>query len=260
MKQLKRTIRWTSLPYIALALIVFLGIRSKKDIPRFEEFEAYEFTGLDKNRGTWRPVLLKSPSEIELDAPATFGSDEYKNQVDEIIRKQKSMSSIDREDMVYLTDNSALRWNEIALELAAKYNLIPPPNEQGIYVLPNPMNPADPPKFPFAHLPYTSRMLAQLSVTQFDGLIAAWHYKGLFATRPHYELNKEIDFAYVKQDISPYPSEGAIVGLVSKIILSAMFPLEKDYLEGKYRDFIQSLYHSGLAIKQDVEAGEKIGN
>jgi len=117
------------------------------------------------------------------------------------------------------------------LELAAKYNLIPGPNADGTYTLPNAQNPEGPPPFPFAHPAYTSRMLGYLTVAQFDGLISAWHYKYQYNRLAPYQNDNSIESAYSKTMLPSYPSDGAVIAVASRNILSAMFPLEKKFLE-----------------------------
>jgi hypothetical protein len=126
--------------------------------------------------------------------------------------------------------------------------------------LPNPANPQGPPVFPFAHPPYTSRALAYLSVAQFDGLVAAWHYKFKFELKSPYNEDSGIVPAYSKNNLPSFPSDGAVVAKVSKEILSVMFPLEKEYLENLFQQHMKSMVHAGINFKSDLDAGELIGS
>src|SRR5690606_3449375 len=157
--------------------ILIVSSCEEHEMPRFANYSAYEFTSLDEQGGSWQPILVADPQEIVIDEPADVNSDAYQAELSSLKSEMQSLNASQKKAVKYWTNNPIIRWNEIALELAAKYNLIPGPNPDGTYTLPNPATPEGPSPFPFAHPAYTSRMLAYLSVAQFDGLITAWHYK-----------------------------------------------------------------------------------
>jgi hypothetical protein len=125
--------------------------------------------------------------------------------------------------------------------------------------LPNPANPEGPPLFPFAHPPYASRALAYMSVVQFDGLITAWQYKFTFDRPAPSDVDNTIKPAYTASNLPSYPSDGAVIAAGSRDILSAMFPLEKEYLSKKAEEHMESLKWAGINVDSDIEAGEFIG-
>ncbi|MFT4854937.1 MAG: hypothetical protein ACI8YP_001393 [Algoriphagus sp.] len=223
------------------------------------EYESYEFSGIDQDAGNWKPILIPSGSDISVDEPKADNSQEFLAEVEAVKSKIKSMSNDERENVDYWTNNAVLRWNEVALGLIAKYNLIPGPNVDESYSLPDPANPAGPPVFPFAHPPYASRALAYLSVAQYDGLISAWHYKFEFNRPAPYQVDAGIPHAYVSNNLPSYPSEGAVLATVSRKILTAMFPLEADYLMRLEKEHLESLILAGENVLSDLIAGKKIG-
>ena len=227
----------------------------EKDTPRYLEFEDYSFTDESADGGTWTPVLLSSGDEITVGAPEPASSDAFVAELNTLKAAMEDASSEQREAVRYWTSNPVVRWNEVALELIAKYNLIPGPNDDGSYTLPNPANPEGPPGFPFAHPPYASRALAYLSVAQFDGLISAWHHKYQFNRPAPYVADTSIEYAYEANDIPSYPSHGAVLARVSRNILTAMFPLEADHLEELEAEHLESLLLSGGNVPSDIEAG-----
>lgn len=236
-----------------------LIISCENELPTRANFSSYEFTGVDENGGTWKPVLLTSPTQIVIAAPADVSSSAYQAELASVKSATANLNGSQVEAVEYWTNNPIIRWNEIALELAAKYNLIPGPNADGTYTLPNAANPAGPPPFPFAHPPYTCRMLAYLSVAQYDGLISAWHYKYAFKRPAPYSVDSSIPAAYARNTIPSYPSDGAVLAIVSRDILIAMFPLEADYLNAKAEEHLNSLIWSGSHVASDIEAGKHIG-
>lgn len=232
----------------------------ESDLPRFANYSAYDFNKLDEDGGTWTPVLLAAPDQITLTAPEDVGSEAYQTELASLKTTMANVTEDQKRAVEYWTNNPIIRWNEIALELAAKYNLIPGPNEDGkTYTLPNPATPEGPTPFPFAHPAYTSRMLAYLSVAQFDGLISAWHYKYQFNRLAPSQNDNSIEPSYAETMLPSYPSDGAVIATASRNILSAMFPLEKKYLEEKATEHLSSLLWSGSNVESDIAAGEFLG-
>lgn len=223
------------------------------------EYESYEFSGIDENAGSWKPILISNGNDITIDEPTSISSAEYLSELSEVKSMISAMSSDQRKQVNLWTNNSVIRWNEVALGLIAKYNLIPGPNVDESYTLPNPANPEGPPVFPFAHPPYASRALAYLSVAQYDGMISAWHYKFMYDRPSPYMVDPEIPYAYVPNNLPSYPSEGAVLATVSRKILTAMFPLEAEYLLQLEKDHLESLLLAGENVPSDLDAGKKIG-
>jgi hypothetical protein len=102
-------------------------------------------------------------------------------------------------------------------------------------------------------------MLAYLSVAQYDGLIMAWQYKYKFKRQAPYQLDPQIKSAYETNGLFSYPSDGAVVAVASRDILTAMFPLEKDFLAQKAQEHLESLVVAGINVSSDVDAGKLIG-
>jgi len=245
--------------YLSLFFLLIITSGCLEETPNFYEFNDYEFENLDENGGSWQTILVTNPSQISISQPEATNSSSYQSELTVLKQQMSALSPSEKQAVQYWSSNPILRWNEIALELAAKYNLIPGPNADGTYTLPNPASPVGPPPFPFAHPPYTSRMLAYLSVAQFDALVVAWHYKFQYKRPAPYHVASEIKPAYAPSQLPSYPSDGASVALVSKEILTAMFPLEAKYLEKKYQEHISSLVHAGINVPSDIEAGVIIG-
>lgn len=241
-------------------MLAFGMMACSRDLPTELEFESYVFDQVDENGGNWKPILIPSGSSIEIPIPSSINSTAYQEELAQVKSAIQSMSSRQRESLTKWTNNQVVRWNEVALELIAKYNLIPGPNPDGTYPSPDPSNPQGPPAFPFAHPPYASRALAYLSVAQYDGLISAWHYKFLYNRPAAYRVDPSISSAYPSQDLPSYPSEGAVIATSSRKILTAMFPLEAAYLEKLEQEHLESLLLSGAFVESDLEAGIQIGN
>ncbi|WP_367389252.1 phosphatase PAP2 family protein [Lewinella sp. LCG006] len=249
-----------TLKYPVLALTaLFVLVACEKELPTLLTYDSYIFSSADEDGGTWTPILLASGDEIVIPAPTEASSAEYQQELSILKEEMAQMNSADQQAVKYWSDNSTIRWNEIALELIAKYNIIPGPNEDGTYTLPNPNDPSGPPAFPFAHPPYAVRALAYLSVAQFDGLISAWHYKYKYNRAAPFQEDSDINYAYLDNAIPSYPSDGAVIAATSRKILTAMFPLEAEYLAAQETEHLRCLLLSGGYVQSDIDAGIQIG-
>lgn len=247
------------LSIFASALALFLFQSCEKDLPQRLDYEAYEFATLDEDGGTWNPVLLNSPGQIGIPAPEATTSPAYQAELAAVKAASGQITGDQEAAVRYWSSNALIRWNEIARELAAKYNLTPAPNADGTYPAPNAMNPGQYPLFPFAHPPYTCRMLAYWSGAQYDALMAAWYYKYQFNRPAPYVADASITTHLPENGLPSYPSEGATIAAVSQVILSAMFPLEKDFLAAKATEHKNSLIWAGMNVQSDIVAGDSLG-
>ncbi len=246
--------------YLAVAAAVVLfacedDLESKRNL----DYDSYAFVSDDAEAGDWNMIIVANRDQVSIPEPALPGSDAVTGELEQAKASIKNASQKQLENVGFWTNNPIIRWNEIAVELAAKYNLIPAPNPDGTYPAPDPANPSVYPLFPFTNPPYTSRALAYMSVAQYDGMILAWHYKNEYQRPAPYELDSEIKPMYETSELGSYPSDGAAVAIVSQTILTAMFPLEKDYLQKLADEHLESLVISGTNLKSDVEAGVAIG-
>jgi len=239
------------------ALAIFQSCQ--KDLPTKLSFSAYDYASLDANGGTWKPILLDSAGQIAIPAPQAASSASYQAELADLKAASSKLTAEQAEAVEYWSNNGLIRWNEIARELAAKYNLTPAPNPDNTYTLPDPANPSKYPNFPFAHPPYACRMFAYWSTAQFDALIAAWHYKYQYNRPAPYKVDGGIITHLPQTDLPGYPSDGAVVAAVSRVVLTAMFPLEKDFIAAKATEHENSLIWAGVNVQSDIVAGDSLG-
>jgi membrane-associated phospholipid phosphatase len=214
---------------------------------------------LDENAGNWKPYLLASSSEIDVSAPADVSSAEYLDEVKKLKETMVTITPEQREQVYYWGAGAAFRWNEIARELAARYNSPPASGADGKYPLPDAANPLADPKFPFANPPYTSRMLAYLSVAQYDALVSAWHYKFKYNRKAPSKADGSIKAILPVSELPSYPSEDAVVAEASFLVLKTMFPGEVPFLEGKLAQHKNSRLLAGTNVNSDILAGAALG-
>lgn len=245
---------------IVLAGLVTIVIACNKNVEgRTENIPALQPADIDINAGTWKPVLLTSPDEIAVPAPAATTAPDYIAQVNEIKTWQANLSDEEKQLVKYWSAGAVLRWNEIMRELVAKHNLPPYQNEDGTYPAPNANNPLAYPQFPFANPPYASRAYAYISAAQYDALVAAWHYKKLYNRPAPYTVDATINPLVPKSDLPSYPSEDAVVAGAAVEMMKLLFPGDQDFIQQKAEEHKRSRIIAGANVRSDIEAGEALG-
>jgi hypothetical protein len=208
----------------------------------------------DLRAGTWKTVLLTSPTEIAVPAPIATNSPDYVAQINEIKTWQANLTSTEREMVKYWTAGAVLRWNEIMRELVAKHNRPPYQNADGSYPLPNAANPLAYPTFPFANPPYASRAYAYIAAAQYDALVAAWHYKQQYNRPAPYKVDAALHVMVPKTDLPSYPSEDAVVIGASVELLKLLFPGDQDFIQQKAEEHRRARLLAGANVRSDLEA------
>lgn len=219
----------------------------------------YAPASVDEKAGAWKTYVLTSPTDVTLAAPASTSSAEYQAELTDLKSKAANLSQPQQEAVVYWGAGAVYRWNEIARELAARYNVPPASNADGKYPVPDAANPLADPKFPFANPPYTARALAYLSVAQYDALVAAWQYKYKFKRAAPSKVDATVRVALPTSSLSAYPSEDAVVAAASYTVLKAMFPGEVPFLDAKLAEHRNSRLWAGMNVASDLAAGADLG-
>jgi len=245
--------------FILLALLFIFNACKKEDNFTFINHEALNPINADTNAGTWLPILLTSPTEFSIPVPMLTNNPNYILETQAIKSRQNKKSKKDEKIIKYWSSGSVLRWNEIARELVAKYNLPPYQNPDGTYPIPNPANPFAYPTFPFSNPPYAARAYAYLTAAQYDALIAAYYYKSLFQRpNPKVSNNTIEELIKVTQGYC-YPSEDAVIAGASLAILSMMFPTEQAYLQDMATQSMDYRLLVGGNTSSDLAAGFQLG-
>ena len=220
---------------------------------------AYTPISIDERANTWK-TYLAAPTDVTLAAPVSTTSADYSAELVNLKSVSNSLSREQQEAVIYWGAGAAYRWNEIARELAARYNLAPASNAAGVYPVPSAADPTADPKFPFANPPYTARMLAHLSVAQYDALVAAWGFKYKFNRLAPAKVDAAVRVALPVSALPAYPSEDAVVAAASAVILKAMFPGEVAFINAKAAEHRASRLWAGMNVESDLLAGTDLGN
>lgn len=242
---------------LLVAFLIFLSINScKKDIEE-PQWDVYTPASIDTTGGNWKPVYVPHDS-VFVAVPDSTTSSAYLADLQNTKNRLASITG-DQKELVQYWSFGALRWNEIARQLVAKYNLAPEANADGTYPFPDASHPSDYPLYPFSNPPYASRVYAYLSVAQYDGLVSAWHYKYLYHRAAPHKVDPSINPLINSNDLPSYPSEDAVVAAASCAILKVLFPLETDMLNSKLAEHENSRLWAGANVQSDITAGDALG-
>lgn len=243
-----------------LVLSISIFFSCDKDLDENnEQFPQLNPSNQDENAGNWVPILLSSNEEFTIENPLEINSSNYLSELNEIKSFQKNITQEEREIVKYWSAGSVLRWNEIMRSLVAKHNIPPSQNEDGTYPIPSSVNPFANPEFPFSSPPYAARAFAYVSAAQYDGLVAAWHYKFVYNRQSPYLVDNTIKVLVPQNTLPSYPSEDAVIGGATVEMLKLLFPTEIAYINKKLEE--QKLYRiiSGANVRSEVDAGISLG-
>ena len=260
MKNFNSIIKKSKLTILALGFTAIItAIGCNKDVEANPEIQTYGWASMDDNAGNWKPILLANADEVSVAAPNSPTSSAYLTDLAALKTASVQVTAEQESAIKYWSGNATVRWNEIARNLVAKYNLPPAANSDGTYSLPNAATPNLYPYFPFSNPPYAARAYAYWSAAQFDALIVAWRAKYKYNRPAPYETDKTITTRLTKTALPTYPSEDAVIAAVSVDILSALFPNEVNFLKKKAEEHRQTRLWAGMNTADDLAAGEVIG-
>ncbi len=223
------------------------------------ELDAYTPASLDENGGTWKPILVVSGTDITVAAPTATTSTEYLAEIAALKTASNGATAEQKTAVKYWSAGATIRWNEIARDLAAQYNIPPNNNPDGTYPVPDAANPLAYPRFPFCNPPYAARAFALLSVAQYDALIATYKYKTQFKRAAPYKNDASITPSVPTSNLPSYPSEDAVIAAASRELLKFLFPGEAPLLETKATEHKNSRLWAGANVQSDIDAGELLG-
>jgi hypothetical protein len=248
---MKNTLKYTLTSLIAIGLLLSCDKEVAEPIKT-----AYKPASIDEKAGSWKTYILSNANQINVPVPKSITDPAYVKELDSLVKKiLPVITSENKKAVEYWGAGATYRWNEIARELAAKYNLAPAANAEGKYPVPDAANPLADPKFPFANPPYTARALAYLSVAQYDALVSAWNYKFKYNRAAPAGVSRLLP----ESALPSYPSEDAVVAAASYTILVAMFPGEVLYLDTKLAECKNARLWAGMNVPSDITAGDALG-
>lgn len=209
-----------------------------------------ELATVDADGGNWRTITLTSSAQITVPQPAALTSDAYGKELAEVKNGLLGVNPEHNAAVNYWAAGGVHRWNQIARQLVAKYNVAPLYNDAtGTFAPFDATN-------PFSNPPYAARLYALLSVAQYDALVVAWRAKYQY-NRP--SLTRQgINALVPVLDVPSYPSEDAAIAEASAQMLAFFFPKEADWIKAQAAEHKQSRLWAGANVASDVKAGEEL--
>jgi hypothetical protein len=212
----------------------------------------------DPAAGGWQMIVLTGPTQIDVAAPLSTSHPDYQTELAAIKAAQGSLTAEQREAIAYWSRGGVLRWNEILLELVARADLPPAPNDDGTYPVPDANNPFAYPTFPFGNPPYAARAYSYVAVAQYEALKVAWYYKYLYNRPAPSQVDRNVQ-ALIAENDPGYPSEDAVLAGVTAQLLRLLFPTSVDEINAKAAEQQQVAMLSGKASASDIAAGMALG-
>ncbi|AYB31432.1 phosphatase PAP2 family protein [Chryseolinea soli] len=253
-----RTKFYTRFILAAIACLVF-ATSCDKSITLTEQLTPLKPADNDADAGNWSMVLMTSPSQVAVAAPAAVTSDAYLAELASLKDIQSKLNQNQRNAIDYWSGGGVLRWNQIFRELVARYNLPPSPNADGSYPVPDAENPFANPQFPFSNPPYASRSYAYVSATIYDALKAAWYYKYLYNRAAPYQTDSGVTALVPQSDLPAYPSEDAVMSGAAAEMLKVLFPAAVEEITLKAGEQRNAALWAGKATSSDIAAGLALG-
>ncbi len=244
---------------VSIVAILTVVAGCKKEILPGMEYTSYSFASVDEDGGDWKPIYLTSNTQVVVNAPTDPTSAEYLDELSSVKSISASLTSDQKEILDHWSTNGVIKWNEVAMELVAKYFLFPAPNADGTYPWPSSAAPSVYPYYPLSSPPYASRAYAYLSAGTFDALIECWHYKYQYNRMAPSSYDASITTNLSVSSLPSYPSEDAVIAGFSRTILTFLFPLEASYLTQLAKDHEDSRLYAGSNVISDIVAGDSLG-
>jgi len=213
----------------------------------------------DPGAGSWRMIVLTSPTQFPVAPPLSTTSLAYQSEVASIRTAQSQLTADQRKAIDYWSAGAVTRWNEIMLELVARADLPPAPRADGTYPVPDANNPFADPQFPFGNPPYAARAYSYVAVAQYEALKAAWYYKYLYSRPAPSSVDSNIKALIPTNGLPAYPSEDAVMAGVTVELLKLLFPTSIDEINAKSAEQQQVAMLAGKAAQSDIDAGLALG-
>lgn len=252
---MKLSMRNASLMFCVAALTAGCG----KSITSTETLTPYTATSADANAGSWAMIVLSSPTQISVVAPAAVTSPAYQAELSAIEAAQATLTPDQQAAIAYWSVGGALRWNEEMRQLVARQDLPPSPNLDGSYTSPSAANPFANPQFPFSNPPYAARAYSYTAVAQYEALKVAWYYKAQFNRPAPFKTDTKIKALMPDTQVPSYPSEDAVEAGVNDAMLKLLFPTNAVEIDALAAQQQQAAQLAGRATASDIAAGVAIG-
>jgi membrane-associated phospholipid phosphatase len=180
----------------------------------------------------WRAAVLETARAVALAGPPAPGSDEARNELDEVRTLQARLDATQKARMAYWEAGTVLRWNEIAREVVKRKR----------------MDPVE-----------ASRVYALVSAAQDLALEAVRVQQPRYARHAPSMLAAAGITGMAPAHGYVYPSDEAAVAAASSLVLGHLFPEDAPDLARRAHDNEQACLLAGMNVRSDLTAGAAVG-
>jgi PAP2 superfamily len=242
-----------------LSAVILVSVSCNKDVMPGEVLPAFTPTANDANAGSWKMIVLTSPTQIAVPVPAATTDPTYQQELTIIKSNQAQITDAQKSSIASWSGSGVLRWNEILRSFVAQADLPPEPNSNGTYPAPDPNNPFAFPQYPFGNPPYAARAYSYVAVAQYEALKVAWYYKYIYNRPSPSTVDSGVQLLMPATDLPSYPSEDAVVAGVTVPLLKALFPTQVTQIAQYAAEQEADVQLAGKASASDVAAGDALG-
>lgn len=183
--------------------------------------------------GQWKTFILTSGSEIQPTMPLPCNSQEYKTQVQQIINASHHRTTKQMKEIHFWGDIAPpIIWNNILDEHIEQYNL----------------NMID-----------SARALAYLNVGMYDAGVSTWYTKFKHWTERPFQAAPGLVTVIPTPNFPGYTSGHSTFSGTASVILTEIFPNEKEFFESSANEANLSRVSAGIHLKQDCDEGLRVG-
>jgi len=183
--------------------------------------------------GQWKTFVLSSGSEIQPPPPLDCKSEEYKQQVQDIVAASKNRTTKQLQDIHFWGDiPPPAVWNNI-LNANITYN--------GLNVT------------------ESARAFAYLNVGMYDAGVSTWYTKFKYWAERPFQAAPGLVTEIPTPNFPGYTSGHSTFSGAASVILSEIFPQEKEFYGSCADDANLSRFSGGIHLMQDCEEGLEVG-
>src|SRR5688500_12348829 len=103
----------TALLSLVMALV---AAGCDRTVAAWEPLPPLDPVGMDADAGGWRMIVLTSPAQVAVPAPAAVESDAYRAELASIRAAQGRLTAAQRRSVEYWSGGGVLRWNQVMRE------------------------------------------------------------------------------------------------------------------------------------------------
>lgn len=186
---------------------------------------------VEPKAGTWRTYLLSSGSQLRRAPPPNARETAAELRQLHQLAAKRDAAALDQ-IAFWNTGGPIYRWNQIALNMALKYN---------------------------TNTPFGARAMSLLNVAIYDALVATWDSKYAYNRPRPSTVDRRLTTIGDIPDSPSYPAELPAVTGAASAVLTYLFPKEAEFLAQQAAAAGQSQLLAGTQYPSDVAAGLALG-